>query len=71
MSNPFDEDGEFLVLVNDDGQHSLWPRRIAVPAGWTRAHGPDTRAACSAYVDEQWIDMRPASLSALPDRAAH
>ncbi len=34
MTNPFDdEDGEFLVLVNDEGQHSLWPAQLAVPAG--------------------------------------
>ncbi|MEU7735437.1 MbtH family protein, partial [Streptomyces griseus] len=26
MTNPFeDEDGTYLVLVNDEGQHSLWP----------------------------------------------
>jgi len=26
MTNPFEtEDGEFCVLVNDEGQHSLWP----------------------------------------------
>ncbi|MFE7595491.1 MbtH family NRPS accessory protein, partial [Kitasatospora sp. NPDC057512] len=26
MTNPFDDqDGTFLVLVNDENQHSLWP----------------------------------------------
>ena len=26
MTNPFeDENGTFLVLSNDEGQHSLWP----------------------------------------------
>ncbi|HEX4831893.1 MAG TPA: MbtH family protein [Trebonia sp.] len=65
MANPFDnEDGTFLVLVNHDNQHSLWPAEIAVPRGWTTAHDADSRAACLAYVEEHWSDLRPASLIA-------
>jgi MbtH protein len=61
--NPFDDpDGEFLVLVNDEGQHSLWPSFCAVPDGWRVVHGKDTRAACLAYIEENWTDMRPKSL---------
>lgn len=63
MGNPFDdEDGQFLVLVNDEGQHSLWPMFAQVPAGWTEVHGPDSRQACVDYVETNWTDMRPASL---------
>jgi MbtH protein len=63
MTNPFDdEDGEFLVLVNDENQHSLWPVFAAVPDGWRTAHGPTRRAACLSYVEENWTDLRPASL---------
>lgn len=63
MTNPFDDtDGCFLVLVNDEGQHSLWPAHVDVPAGWTRAFGEDTREACLAYVEENWRDLRPLSL---------
>ncbi|MBY8849884.1 MbtH family protein, partial [Saccharothrix sp. MB29] len=51
MTNPFDnQDGEFLVLVNDEGQHSLWPGDIAVPAGWEVTHGPAGRADCLEHV---------------------
>ena len=36
MTNPFeDENGVYHVLVNDEGQHSLWPSFIDVPKGWT------------------------------------
>jgi MbtH protein len=64
MSNPFeDENGIFLVLVNEEGQHSLWPEFIEVPAGWATAHGPDTRSACLEYVERNWTDMRPSSLA--------
>ncbi|TWF95474.1 MbtH protein [Saccharopolyspora dendranthemae] len=61
--NPFDDpDATFLVLVNDEGQHSLWPAFADVPDGWHIAHDQDTRAACMTYVEENWTDLRPASL---------
>ena len=63
MTNPFDDpDGQFLVLVNDEGQHSLWPSHVDVPAGWTRVFGEDTRDACLEYVETHWTDLRPLSL---------
>ncbi|MGW1162665.1 MbtH family protein [Streptomyces sp. NPDC002519] len=63
MANPFeDADGTFLVLVNDENQRSLWPEFAEVPAGWTVAHGPDTRQACLDHVEANWTDMRPAGL---------
>lgn len=63
MSNPFeDADALYLVLVNDEGQYSLWPDDIAVPAGWITAHHADSRANCLEYVEAQWTDMRPNSL---------
>ena len=63
MTNPFDdENGTFHVLVNEEGQHSLWPAFIDVPAGWTIVHASDTRAACLDYVNKNWTDMRPKSL---------
>ncbi|EME52987.1 MULTISPECIES: MbtH family protein [Amycolatopsis] len=63
MTNPFDnEDGSFFVLVNDEGQHSLWPAFAEVPAGWTTVHGEAGRKECLAYVEENWTDLRPKSL---------
>lgn len=63
MSNPFeDEDRSYLVLVNPENQHSLWPADIEVPAGWDVVKREDTRAACLEYVEQNWTDMRPASL---------
>lgn len=64
-TNPFDdEDGTFLALVNDEGQYSLWPEYLAVPAGWTIAHGPASRADCLSHIESAWTDMRPRSLAA-------
>ncbi|MFJ1754885.1 MbtH family protein [Kitasatospora sp. NPDC088134] len=63
MTNPFeDNEGSYLVLVNEEGQHSLWPAFAEVPAGWTAAHGPAGRQECLDHVEAHWTDMRPASL---------
>lgn len=65
MANPFeDENGTYLVLVNDEGQHSLWPVYIEAPAGWTVAFGENTRQNCLDYINVHWTDMRPRSLAA-------
>jgi uncharacterized protein YbdZ (MbtH family) len=63
MTNPFeDDDIEHLVLVNAEGQHSLWPAFAEVPGGWSRVFGPTSRARCLDYVTEHWTDLRPRSL---------
>ncbi|MGW6783472.1 MbtH family protein [Streptomyces sp. NPDC054987] len=67
-TNPFDDDeGRFLVLVNDEGQHSLWPSFADVPGGWTIALGENTRAACLDFVEANWTDLRPRSLARTTD----
>ncbi|MEU3838529.1 MbtH family protein [Streptomyces sp. NPDC028635] len=64
MSNPFeDPEGTYLVLVNDEGQHSLWPSFAEVPAGWTVALSATDRDSALTYVTEHWSDMRPRSLA--------
>lgn len=64
MTNPFDdEDGTFLVLVNAEGQHSLWPAFADVPAGWEAVFGPASRAGCLGHITENWTDLRPRSLT--------
>jgi len=71
MPSAFDDpDTTYLVLVNDEGQHSLWPTFADVPAGWTVTHGPTDRAACLQYVTEHWTDLRPRSLAAQLGSAA-
>jgi MbtH protein len=59
MCNPFeDKNGIFVVVVNSEGQYSLWPDFIDMPEGWTRVFGPDLRNACLDYVEENWLQMR-------------
>jgi MbtH protein len=64
-TNPFeDENGTYHVLINDEGQHSLWPTFIDVPDGWKIIHRSDTRSACLEFINKNWTDMRPNSLIA-------
>ncbi|EGX58617.1 hypothetical protein SZN_16982 [Streptomyces zinciresistens K42] len=68
MTNPFeDPEGVYLVLVNDEDQHSLWPDFADVPAGWRAVHGPAARQSCLDYVETHWTDMRPRSLAEAMD----
>lgn len=70
MDNPFENDeAQYLVLVNDEGQYSLWPTFADVPAGWEVAHGEDSRQNCLEYVERHWTDMRPRSLARAMDGA--
>jgi len=63
MPNIFDDDERnFVALVNQEKQYSLWPVDLNVPTGWTLMYGPDTRAAVLKRIEQQWTDMRPASL---------
>jgi MbtH protein len=69
--NPFeDPEGVFLVLVNDEGQHSLWPSFIDVPEGWTTVFGEASREECVDYIEKSWTDLRPKSLIAAMEKNA-
>lgn len=68
-SNPFDDpDGRFHVLVNDEGQHSLWPSFADVPQGWEIALTEQDRQTALDYINENWTDMRPKSLRKAMDK---
>jgi len=62
----YDEDDttfwDWMVLINDEGQHSLWPAVNAIPAGWHAVGPTGAKSVCLAYVEEHWTDMRPHSL---------
>jgi MbtH protein len=71
VTNPFeDEDASYLVLVNDEGQYSLWPAMLDVPGGWSVDFGENTRQACLDHIEKVWTDMRPKSLVKVMDDAA-
>lgn len=62
-TNPFeDPDAMYLVLINDEGQHSLWPVFADVPDGWEVIFGEAGRQDCLDFIEKNWTDMRPKSL---------
>jgi MbtH protein len=63
VTNPFeDESIEYRVLVNQEGQHSLWPGFRDVPPGWTMVGPTGQRRDSLAWIEANWTDMRPKSL---------
>ncbi|OLF14368.1 hypothetical protein BLA60_04370 [Actinophytocola xinjiangensis] len=64
-----DPDGHFLALRNDDGQFSLWPAVVDVPAGWSTVWAGG-RQECLDYVAREWTDLIPASRGSSPGELA-
>ncbi|MET0133578.1 MAG: amino acid adenylation domain-containing protein [Kibdelosporangium sp.] len=62
MPSPFDNEGPFDVLVNIEGQYSLWPSTIPAPAGWDRTVRGSDHATCLTHIRTAWRDLRPRSL---------
>jgi MbtH protein len=60
VSNPFDDQGgTFVVLINEQGQHSLWPAPTELPVGWSVVYEQNVRQECIEYINRNWTDMRP------------
>lgn len=56
-------DGDlFIALMNEEEQYSIWPAKKEIPAGWKAQGFTGSKAEVSAYIDQHWTDMRPASL---------
>ncbi len=71
MTNPFEnENAEYLVVVNDERQYSLWPSFRDIPAGWTAVGPRGNRKLCLDWIEVNWTDMRPRSLAEAMDRGA-
>ncbi len=63
MTNPFEDDGgQYVVLVNEENQYSLWPSFRPAPSGWTVVLPVCSRQECLDWIESNWTDMRPKSL---------
>jgi MbtH protein len=47
------------VVVNRDGQYSIWPSETEPPAGWVAEGTAGSREECLERIDMIWSDMRP------------
>jgi MbtH protein len=63
MNSPFDDqESLYFTLVNTNGQYSIWPFFLDVPAGWNVVAGPMLRADTLARIDVEWT---PAGVAAV------
>ncbi|MFF8878224.1 AMP-binding protein [Streptomyces flaveolus] len=63
MSAPLTVAGaRWCVVLNGEGQYSLWWADRELPAGWRAEGTSGTRERCLARVQEVWTDPRPAGL---------
>jgi MbtH protein len=70
MSSIDDDSQVFLVVVNDEGQYSIWPDFKALPAGWRETGFRGLKKDCLAHIAEVWTDMRPLSLQRRMDEGS-
>lgn len=56
------DEAEYIAVVNDEKQYSIWPADRDLPLGWRDAGKSGTRQECLDYIEEVWVDMRPLSL---------
>ncbi|GAA2642793.1 MbtH family NRPS accessory protein [Streptomyces vastus] len=52
----------YRVVVNDEGQYSVWPDHKENPPGWHDAGKTAGKQECLAHIEEVWTDMRPRSV---------
>jgi MbtH protein len=52
----------YKVVVNHEGQYSIWFANRESPLGWKEAGKTGTKEECLEYIAEVWTDMRPLSL---------
>lgn len=50
------------VVINDEGQYSIWPADRPLPNGWTTVGIRGSQEECLDRIAEVWTDMRPRSL---------
>lgn len=55
----------FDVVVNDEGQYSIWTANKLLPLGWRKIGMLASKEACLQYISETWVEMRPLSLQRL------
>jgi MbtH protein len=61
---------EYLVVVNDEEQYSIWDAARPLPPGWARVGDPASKASCLETIEQVWTDLRPKSVREVQERHA-
>ena len=62
IESAVDGTASYVVLVNDEEQHCIWPAEKEAPQGWRVAYTPAAKSACLEYIEQAWTDITPLSL---------
>ena len=63
MPETEEDDGvEYLVVLNDEEQYSIWRASRELPPGWRAEGTRGPKAACLDHIEQVWTDMRPKSV---------
>ena len=54
-------DALYKVVVDHEGEYSIWPADRENALGWNDAGKSGRKEECLAYIKEVWTDMRPLS----------
>jgi MbtH protein len=53
---------EYLVVLNDEEQYSIWLSDQPLPSGWRAEGTSGSKDACLDHIEQVWTDMRPLSV---------
>ena len=56
----------YQVVLNHEGQFSIWLADEALPAGWTAEGKVGSKEECLQHIAAVWTDLRPASSRVSP-----
>ncbi|AOK32698.1 antibiotic synthesis protein MbtH [Burkholderia singularis] len=60
---------DYIVVLNDEEQYSVWPEGKVIPAGWRASGYRGSKEACLDHIKDVWTDMRPRSLRLAMEQA--
>ena len=52
----------YAVVLDDEGQYSIWPDDRELPPGWRREGTSGSESVCQAYLDQLKAETRAAAL---------
>lgn len=52
----------YKVVLNGEGEYSIWPAHKIIPAGWIYGGKTGRKLDCLEFIERVWTDMRPLSL---------
>lgn len=70
MSEENEEKRLYKVVVNHEGQYSIWFAEKENALGWNDEGKVGVKQACLDYIETVWVDMRPLSLRKYMDEAS-